>query len=265
MSDDPFLLDYDDMYFGSPGGKLPYGYTELIPGSGIGIPNLATNELHPGFWQPHPPKHPVDLDSFVYRKPGELGLYGYRELGAGSGVWIPNPYGTYYPSDDEPSAKRPIDVASIKSFPPGQVPYGYQELVPGSGVAVPAPKGYRPDQPGDPADPNTHPAGADGKPFHVEYAILDRNADSHDTNAEQVQNWAAADPNFAQRFIDTHGKVAYGTYLNVARYIDSRQTQGAAFAERNASTAASLRNAIQATSSTDEANAARFAPPPTSV
>ena len=68
-----------------------------------------------------------------------------------------------------------------------------------------------------------------------------------------------SDPTFAERFLETHGKVAYGTYLKIKEYTDSRLVQGTIYAHRNASTAEALRNAVRVIDGVDSANASRLA------
>jgi hypothetical protein len=117
------------------------------------------------------------------------------------------------------------------------------------------------DQPGDAN--NTHTAAG---VFEVDYGHLEGLAQSHDDNAGKVSDWAQAEPGFADQLLETHGKVAYATYLNVKGYNDERATQAAAYAGRQADTATGLRGAIASTRGTDEANAAAFGPtglPPT--
>ena len=110
----------------------------------------------------------------------------------------------------------------------------------------------------------TPAAGAGGTPrpgkvFEVDYRQLEDFAASHELSAEQIGMWVQADPDFAERFLATHGTVAYGTYLKVKEYAESRLMQASIYAHRNASTAASLRNAVRIIAAVDSDNASRLA------
>ncbi|WP_326545118.1 EspA/EspE family type VII secretion system effector [Mycolicibacterium sp. ND9-15] len=69
----------------------PFGYQELVPGSGTWVPI-------PGgpAWPSDPPDRPLDLTDIEYRPPyvsGDettYGPYGYTELIPGGGVWVPD-------------------------------------------------------------------------------------------------------------------------------------------------------------------------------
>jgi hypothetical protein len=41
--------------------------------------------------------------------------------------------------------------------------------------------------------------------YEVNYAELERFAAEHDLNAEDIVKWATADPDFAERYLQTHG------------------------------------------------------------
>lgn len=56
--------------------------------------------------------------------------------------------------------------------------------------------------------------------FEVNYRQLEDFAATHDLSAEEIAKWVQADPNFAERFLETHGKVAYGTYLKIKEYTE---------------------------------------------
>ena len=101
----------------------------------------------------------------------------------------------------------------------------------------------------------------DSNIHQVDYAELERFAVEHDLNAEDIMKWATADPDFAERYLQTHGKVNFGTYLKIKEFMASKQIAGTAFAEHNAQTSAALRGVIEATSAVDEANAAAFTGP----
>jgi Excreted virulence factor EspC, type VII ESX diderm len=124
----------------------------------------------------------------------------------------------------------------------------------------------RPDAPG-----STHPAayhayngtpsvpGAGGKkPLQLDYAELEKFAKDHDLNAQELADWASGDPDFPERYLATHGKVNFGTYLKIREFMASKQIAGTAFAEQNTQTAAALRGVVATTQATDETNGARF-------
>lgn len=132
-----FPLDLSAIQRLAPGAPGPYGYTELVPGSGVWIPDPAVNALHPGTVGPTA-KAPLDLGDIVRQAPGQLGPRGYQELVPGSGVWVPDPNS---PGFVPTPPKFPLDMNSVVRLAPGELgPPGYQELVPGSGVWVPDPR-----------------------------------------------------------------------------------------------------------------------------
>lgn len=100
---------------------------------------------------------------------------------------------------------------------------------------------------------NTSGAGA---PFQVNYAELEKFAQEHDLNAQELAEWASGDPDFPERYLATHGKVNYGTYLKIREFMASKQIAGTAFAQHNTQTSTALRASIASTKATEEANAA---------
>jgi hypothetical protein len=92
--------------------------------------------------------------------------------------------------------------------------------------------------------------------YQVNYAELERFAAEHDLNAEEITQWAAQDPDFAERYLQTHGKINFGTYLKIKEFLASKLAAGAAFAERNTQTSTALRGVVASTSAVDESNAA---------
>lgn len=260
---DTYYLDWSDLKQVAPGTLPPYGYRELVPGSGVAVPDPATNGLHPGWWKPNQmPANPIDLAGMKVMRPGALGPYGYKELIPRSGVWIANPASV--PGQVPEPPKMPLDMGRVKYFPPGQLmPYGYAELIPGSGVCLPAKD--IPSQGGVmPAARHTTPEDSSSGPgsnevFEVDYRQLEGFAKTHDLSADEIARWVQADPNFPEKFLETHGKVAYATYLKIKEYADSRLTQATIYAHRNASTAEALRNAVRVIDGVDGQNAGRFA------
>jgi hypothetical protein len=101
-------------------------------------------------------------------------------------------------------------------------------------------------------------AGAQA-PFEVHYAELEKFAEEHDLNAEELAQWAAEDPDFAERYLTTHGKVNFGTYLKIKEFMLSKQIAGTTFAKHNEQTSTALRAVVATTKTTDESNAADFA------
>ena len=92
--------------------------------------------------------------------------------------------------------------------------------------------------------------------YEVNYAELERFAAEHDLNAEEIMTWASQDPDFAERYLQTHGKVNFATYLKIKEFMASKLAAGTAFAERNAQTSAALRAVVTTTAAMDQANAA---------
>ncbi|EHB48849.1 hypothetical protein MycrhDRAFT_5690 [Mycolicibacterium rhodesiae JS60] len=106
----------------------------------------------------------------------------------------------------------------------------------GTGTAVPGPSG----------------------PFEADYAELEKFAQEHDLNAQELAQWASGDPDFAERYLATHGKVNFGTYLKIKEFMISKQVAGNALAEQHLQTSTALRGVVTVTQTTDEANAAAF-------
>jgi hypothetical protein len=259
---DTYYLDWSDFKHVTPGELPPYGFRELVAGSGVAVPDPNTNHIHPGWFTPNRmPANPIDLAGMQIRAPGELGPYGYKELIPRSGVFIaPN---TIAPGEPAKPPKLPLDMGRIKFYPPGQLPpYGYAELIPGTGVCLPVKD--------MPARGGTYPAAhhstddaavagpASNKVFEVDFRQLEGYAKTHDLSTEEIARWVQADPGLPERFLQTHGKVAYATYLKIKEYADSRQVQGTIYAHRNASTAEALRNAVRVIDGVDTDNANRL-------
>lgn len=97
-----------------------------------------------------------------------------------------------------------------------------------------------------------------GGPFEVDYAELEKFAKEHDLNAQELAQWASGDPDFPERYLATHGKVNFGTYLKIKEFMISKQVAGNAFAEQHLQTSTALRGVVTVTQTTDEANAAAF-------
>lgn len=265
MTEHYYLDVVEDIKTADADGRLPYGYMELLPGSGVGIPDLSINQLKPGYWPPRStemPKHPLDLAQITVLKPGALGPYGSKELAPNSGVWIPDPQFNWLTAAPPARAPRqPLDLATIKKDTPGgRPPAGYRELIPGSGIFVPA-FGQDTSRAGEThlsSSSSEDPAGAPNKVFEVDFRQLEGYARTHDLSTEEIARWVQADPGLPERFLQTHGKVAYATYLKIKEYADSRQVQGTIYAHRNASTAEALRNAVRVIDGVDTDNANRL-------
>jgi hypothetical protein len=97
-----------------------------------------------------------------------------------------------------------------------------------------------------------------GGPFEVDYAELEKFAKEHDLNAQELAQWASGDPDFPERYLATHGKVNFGTYLKIKEFMSSKQVAGNTFAEQHLQTSTALRGVVTVTQTTDEANAAAF-------
>lgn len=248
-----------------PGNLGPPNTKELLPG--IFIPDPAANDLWPGIVSDRNVRMPLYASDITVLPPGAKGPYGYMELGHKTGVWIPNPRmndfrpGFYTP----PAGEKPIQIEDITFLRPGDPgPRGYIPLG-DSGVWLPGPPEnalsvHPSGHATGPDDADHH--GKSGKDvFDVNYHHLEGLAQRHDEQAGQVAQWADAEKGFADRLLETHGKVAYATYLNVKGYNDSRHVEAGAYAQRNADTAVGLRGAIASTRATDESSAAAFKPP----
>lgn len=95
-----------------------------------------------------------------------------------------------------------------------------------------------------------------GAPFEVNYAEMEKFAREHQLNAQELAEWASGDPDFPERYLATHGKVNFGTYLKIKEFQASKLAAGTAFAEHNTQTATALLASIASTKATEEANAA---------
>lgn len=261
-----YWLDYDSIQQLPVGKPGPSGFMELVPGTGTWVPDPATNQLRPGFFPPNVmPKYPVDLSTMQQYAPKALGPAGGIEIPPGSGTWFANPKGTMSsPTMGDYHAKMPFDLGAIKRLPPDALgpARGYTELVPHSGIWVPDPK-YNPNQPSayhhDNDDPNATPATGGGKGvLDLDYNQLEKLAKDHDLNADQIRKWANEHPGFAEEYLQTHGKVNYGTYLKIKEFMTGKQLAGNAFAELNSTTAGALRTTIAAVSDVDAGRAAAF-------
>jgi hypothetical protein len=113
----------------------------------------------------------LDLDDIDRRPPGALGKQGYKELVAGSGVWVPDPKSPYYKPHPP---KHPLDLADLQDRGPGSLGQPWEmELIPGSGVWVPNPNypTFEQKPPEFPLDLNKvvdRGPNALGKPWEIE-------------------------------------------------------------------------------------------------
>lgn len=260
---DHYYIGWSDIKIVPPGELAPWGYKRLVPGYNAFVPDPGSNETHLGWFKPNQmPKDPIDLSTLQHLPPGQLGAYPKRELIPGSGLWATDTRGPSYPGQGPYQAKAPLDVSQLKYLAPGELgPRGYSELIPGSGVWAPDPT-LGNDSPhahhsgfGNP-DGSGNPDGAGDKPFEAEMAELEKFAKEHDMNAEQVRDWANKDPDFAERYLQTHGKVNYATYLKIQDFQENKAAAGNAFAEQQTHTANALRNTVYITQTKDEEGAA---------
>lgn len=130
-------LDLADIEYKPPGELGEPGSMELVPGSGVWVPDPSS----PGY-QPKPPEAPLDFNDIEYLGPGVKGQPWQMELVPGSGAWVPDPnYPGYQPSTPE----APVDLTEIQIADPTKlVPAGKVELWPHSGVLIPDPNAGRP-------------------------------------------------------------------------------------------------------------------------
>lgn len=120
-------LDIND-----PDTLAPRGYMELVPGTGVWVPNPRSP-----YYKPTPVEAPLGIEDVHYYGEGVMGLPWEMELYPGSGVWIPDPdYPAYQPS----VPKDPIDLAEVDIVDPtALIPWGRIELWPRAGVIIPDP------------------------------------------------------------------------------------------------------------------------------
>lgn len=251
---DHYWLGWSDIKQLAPGAKGPYGFKELVPNSGTWIPQPGTIPAN------RMPQDPVDLSTIKRLPPGALGAYGDKELVPGSGTWLTDSrYGGPLGQPFKP--KAPLDISQLKQLGPGELgPRGYSELIPGSGLWAPDPS-LGNDTPhahhsGFHKDDGAGPGAQGDKPFEADMAELEKFAKEHDMNAQQVLDWAHKDPDFAEQYLQTHGKVNYATYLKIKDFQANKALAGTAFAEQQTHTANALRNTVYITQSNDEAGAA---------
>ena len=137
--DDPqkYWLDLSKIVQKTPGELGPWGYKELVPGSGTWYPDPAVETLHPGQFPSGPAKAPVDLNDIKRLTPDSLGPFGYEELIPGSGTWVPQP--GLYPGVDTPPPQTPIDVRRLIQVPEGTLaPANTVQIAPGLWYAAPS-------------------------------------------------------------------------------------------------------------------------------
>jgi hypothetical protein len=255
-----YYLAWSDVQQVAPGALGPSGYQELAPNSGTWVPNPGTNRLQPG-WAPanRMPEDAVDLSTMQRLAPGALGPYGCKELVPGSGVWFAD--SRIHGPGEKITPKKPLDLNDIQRFPPGALgPHFAVELAPGSGVWVPDPNYSDPPKVTKPSayHSDTGDAGhtpAD-KPYEVEYAKVEKFAGEHDDNAQQLAEYAKHDPDFAERYLATHGMVNYPTYLKIKDYMAGHVEAVNAYADRQSETADKLRGYVTTVSGLDNAAAA---------
>lgn len=130
-------LDLRDIVYLEPGELGRQGMMELVPGSGVWVPDPYSR-----FYRPTPVEAPLDLNDIEYRGPGSLGQPWEMELIPGSGVWVPDPnHPGYKPSTPE----APVDLAELEFVDPNAlVPADMIELWPHSGIIMPNPYLGRP-------------------------------------------------------------------------------------------------------------------------
>jgi EspA/EspE family len=131
-------LDLNDIVRKRPGDLGDPGFKELIPHSGVWVPDPSSR-----FYSPTPVEKPLDLDDIVQLAPSQDGKpvpgpNGYIELVPQSGTWVPDPNDPKWWPTDPPTA--PVDLNKIVVAKPGALGQPWDvELIPGSGVWVPDP------------------------------------------------------------------------------------------------------------------------------
>jgi uncharacterized protein YukE len=130
-------LDLNDIVRKAPGVKGDPGMMELVPGSGVWVPDPRSST-----YRPKRPEAPLDLDDIEYLEPGVNGKPGMMELVPGSGAWVPDPS---YPGYRPHNSGAPVDLSKIEIVDPTpQIPSDKVELWPHSGVLIPNPYLGRP-------------------------------------------------------------------------------------------------------------------------
>ena len=130
-------LDLADIVYKDPGELGDPGMMELVPGSGVWLPDPGSPT-----YRPKRPEAPLDLNDIEYLGPDVLGQPWQMELVPGSGAWVPNPdYPGYQPHVPE----APVDLSKIQLVDPGPlIPSDMVELWPRSGILIPDPYAGRP-------------------------------------------------------------------------------------------------------------------------
>lgn len=125
-------LDLKDIKRTNPGALGPYGYMELVPGSGVWVPDPSSPN-----YRPSPAEAPLDLNDVMQLRPGALGPTGYMELVPNSGTWVPDPDSPTFPKSPP---EAPVDLDKIVVRDPQALGQPWEvELIPNSGVWVPDP------------------------------------------------------------------------------------------------------------------------------
>jgi uncharacterized protein YukE len=130
-------LDLADIEYLAPGAKGKPGMQELVPGSGVWVPDPSSPT-----YRPKRPEAPLDLNDIEYLGPGVKGQPWQMELVPGSGAWVPDPnYPGYQPSVPQ----APVDLGELETVDPNAlVPADKVELWPHAGVLIPNPYLGRP-------------------------------------------------------------------------------------------------------------------------
>ncbi|SLH38977.1 hypothetical protein [Mycobacteroides abscessus] len=94
--------------------------------------------------------------------------------------------------------------------------------------------------------------------YLIHYSELEQFAEQHGLNAQEMYQWANAGQDYPQRYLDTHGKANYGTYLKIVEFFASKLHAGTTFGARQDQTAAALRMNIERTKQQEDNNSALF-------
>jgi hypothetical protein len=130
-------LDLNDIVYKKPGEKGDPGMMELVPHSGVWVPDPRSPT-----YRPKRADAPLDLNDIEYLGPEEKGQPWQMELVPGAGAWVPNPN---YPGYEPHIPDAPVDLTEIEIVDPkALIPRDKVELWPHSGILIPDPYLGRP-------------------------------------------------------------------------------------------------------------------------
>ena len=100
-----------------------------------------------------------------------------------------------------------------------------------------------------------HHGAMNDQPMSIDTSEMGRLAAEHDLNSAQAAEWSVKDIGFAEEYLRTHGLVNYPTFIKIIDFFLAKQAAGSAYAERQATAAASLRAATALIVDQDAASA----------